>query len=132
MEHLSSAETNRIGVAVAVNEYPGYYWSWIPVLHQWVLRWKPIEGVYSPPVFDQSLRWHHVAIPSHIKSPGVLKLQDLRKDFRVKYIVYRSDLNKFEIWSRELEFSLIAVMNYLQSVSWTPSSKKLMPPMPRS
>ena len=118
-------------VRVDAEGYPGYSWTWVEPLQEWVLRWEPVDGVYSPPFLDNSLRWYHVAIPAPMKSPGVLRLQKLKKDFHVEYIVYRPDVHKFEIWSRQLEFSIIALTTYLQSVCPAPRTGKLMPPMPK-
>lgn len=85
----------------------GYYWDYIAPLGQHVLKYSSIPGTYSPPVYDQSVRWYHMKLPAHIKSVGALGLEQRMREFGLSYVYFRTDLNVLEIWSRSLEQSVL-------------------------
>lgn len=99
-----------------INEHPGYFYSWVEPLQTWILKWKSIPGVYSPPVFDENIRWIHLAVPTHIRSVRAFDLEKLAADHGIIYLFYREDLKKLEIWANELEASVISLNQFLNSV----------------
>lgn len=130
---------------VPIEEHPGYSWHWVAPLGQWVLKWRPLPDRYSPPVFNTRLRWYHIRPPPIMKSPNVLRLHHHRRAFRVAYIVYRPDIQRIEVWARDLEHAVISVHEYLRSViellaparDGNASDNKqkpirLMPPLPQT
>lgn len=111
-------------MSTPIEGYPGYAYHWVEPLQQWIMRWTPEPNNYSPPVLDESVRWMHLAIPSNIKSIGALDLAKLARDHKIVYLYYRTDLNKIEMWSYELEASCISLNQYLCSIR-SNSPKKL-------
>lgn len=103
-----------------IEGYPGYTWHWVDALEQWVMKWTAVNNVYSPPVMDHSLKWYHVSVPNHIKSPHILKPSH---DMCITYMYYRKDLNKIEIWSSDIESAVIRLTNYMYSIK--PQQKSL-------
>jgi hypothetical protein len=93
----------------------GYYWQWIQPLNSYVLKYKSIYGTYSPPILDKNLSWYHIKIPSH-KNIKHFELQKKLKEFKCAYIYNRTDINKIEIWSSDLEYAIIKITQYLQSI----------------
>jgi len=85
----------------------GYYWDYIAPLGRHVLKYSSISGTYSPPVYDQSVRWYHMKLPAHIKSVGALGLDQRMREFGLLYVYFRTDLNVLEIWSKSLEESVL-------------------------
>lgn len=123
--------------------YPGYEWVWVAPLDSWVMKWRPRRGVYCPPVLDTSLSWYHVSVPSHLRGGDLKAIPISFRDHHLVYAYYREDVQKWEIWTRHLERSIISLQNYLSTVptpspprkpsSPTPTPckpKKLMPPLP--
>lgn len=95
---------------------PGYYWEHIVALDRYVLKYASISGVYSPPVYDESVRWYHMKLPSHIKSIGALGLEHRLREFDLVYVFFRTDLNVLEIWSRTLEKSVLSLTIMLNNI----------------
>ena len=100
---------------------PGYYWTWVEPLQQWVLRWEAVPGVYSPPIHDSSVSWIHIHSPNHIKSPGAISA----KAHDAVYIYHRRDLGEgvLEIWSRDLPQSVISINSWFNSIK--PATRSL-------
>lgn len=93
----------------------GYYWQWIAPMNSYILKYKSINDLYSPPILDKSLSWYHMTIPIHIKKFDFISQKKL-KEFKCVYIYHRTDLNKLEIWSSNLEFSIIKINQFLCSL----------------
>lgn len=87
-------------------ETPGYTYTWNPCLYQWVLKYTPVQGVYSPPVLDIDMQWHHIVMPEGFCGFTVAhQLESLMYTFpegMIAYTTYRTDVGKgvLEVWSQ--------------------------------
>lgn len=139
--YMDTSQVSKItamdSTVIPIEAHPGYSWHWVAPVGEWVLKWRPVPDRYSPPVFNTGLRWYHIRLPSTMKSPSVLRLHHLRRSFRLSYIVYRPDIQRIEIWSRDLEHAVLKVNDYLRSIvddKTTDDGKprRLMPPLPQT
>lgn len=114
-------------------QYPGYYYQWIAPLQTYGMKWMPLQDIYSPPCLDASMRWMHLAVPEGVNmipllGNSAMHMEKKAQECGASYLFYRSDLNKIEIWSTDLEGTMIKLNNYLKSLPIPKKSKKLVPP----
>lgn len=86
-------------------DHPGYFWVREPGHSHWTLGWEPVQGYYSPPKFERNIMVQEVEIPLDIVDEVGYVIGKLGKHFKfitqsskTKYIFYRSETNKIEIW----------------------------------
>lgn len=142
MEFYYNHEAGNFVCPVA--DAPGYFYEWVEPIGDWVMKYKPIPGFYSPPIFDTNLSWYQISVPEgisfgaligdgalHFEKPFVsLPFEDSAEGWYehwsgAAYIFYRQDINKIEVWSSDLSKTLIRVVGWLESVQ---SFAKSLPP----
>lgn len=77
-----------------LQDYPGYFYRWIESLQEWRLFYKPVDGIYSPPVFDHSLQRIQLSLPSGVTQQDLPLLQ---KKTRAVYLAPVGD-SHVEMW----------------------------------
>lgn len=126
------AETGTYVLPMA--DAPGYFYEWVEPIGDWVVKYKPIAGFYSPPIFDKTLSWYQIAVPSEVaigslKGSGALHFEDpiVALPFKdtaggwyqhwsgATYVYYREDIHKIEIWSADLHKSIVRIVGWLES-----------------
>ena len=116
-----------------IPEMPGYYYNWIAPLQSWGVRWVPIKDTYSPPQMDASVKWIHLSIPEGVHilpllGDGAMHLDKLAGRIDAKYIYYRQDLGKLEIWAEDITSAMTQASIYLNGLKKTKKIVKLIPP----
>ena len=81
-----------------LQEHPGYTWVFHKDVQQYVLRWKPIPGVYSPPVLDNPMRVRSFPVAEDAMFFVFQHLKDIRKKSKIRYLCFYK--GQFEIWGR--------------------------------
>lgn len=116
------------------SEHMGYYYQWIAPLNQWGMKWTPIQGVYSPPIRDTSISWFHLGVPTDLNiipilGDGVMHFEKIANDTGATYIFYRADLNKIEIWGKDVITVCIKLTEYFNRLPRKNHNKLIPPPL---
>lgn len=135
--------TDETAQTIPMDGVPGYFYEWVDPIGDWVLKHMPVQGVYSPPIYDSSLAWYHISIPQgvslgslkgdgalHFENPVVkLPFQDSAEDWfqhwsGATYVFYREDIHKIEVWSTDLHKSVVRIVAWLDEVQKNAKANK--------
>ena len=95
---------------------PGYYWYQPEHSPEWELRWEPVRGYYSPPKFERGIQYHELQVPDElvpfmgtvIGKTG-LHFKWITEKSKTKYIFYRVETRRIEIWGTNYSSIMFAV-----------------------
>lgn len=127
-----------------VVDAPGYVYEWVDPIQSYVVKYEPIPGFYSPPIFDTNLSWYQISVPKgmsvgSLKGDGALHFEnpivDLPFEYRAEdwyshwsgatYVFYREDIHKIEIWSSDVHSSVVRIVGWLEAVQTAFKSRKM-------
>lgn len=87
-----------------IPEHAGYYWEWINN-NKWILRWEPVSGYYSPPIFEHNINCMVQNVPSDLLDKIGYMIGKNGYFFKYithwsgsVYIFYRNEIQAIEIW----------------------------------
>lgn len=84
-----------------LKEHRGYTWVVDPYVKVPVLVWKPIWGVYCPPLLEKRMRVRTFPLSEEVErlliAEGGIDLERITKRSQVRYLVFKDGL--FEVWS---------------------------------
>lgn len=143
MEFYYNPEVDNFVYPMA--DAPGYFYEWVEPIGDWVVKYKPIPGFYSPPIFANNLSWYQISVPKgmsvgslkgegalHFENPIVkLPFDDSAEDWYqhwsgAAYVFYREDIHKIEIWAADLHKSIVRIVGWLEAVQKEYGQKKTL------
>ena len=104
-----------------LKEHPGYTWVFDKNIKQYILEWKPIPGVYSPPLLEKPMRVRSLPVTEHVENLisiilGRKGLKKITERSKTRYLCFHE--GQFEIWGpseRELGVAVALLQHRIRS-----------------
>jgi len=97
-----------------LKEYPGYTWVFHKDIQQYVLEWKPIPGVYSPPLLEKPMRVRSLPVSEDKLCTVFGHLKKITRQSKTRYLCFRE--GQFEIWGtseREVKVAVALLQQHM-------------------